>query len=119
MEESLKLKRFAVNLLFVFRVDGVTDDEDWMCESRIVIVRALKAKDALEKARKKGKEAEWDGENDEGNKTRSEFVGVMELLCLEGVAEDEDEVWYDVLYVKDPSALVPSESDLNAIMNKD
>jgi len=119
MKENLKLKRFAANLLFVFQVDGVTNDEEWMCESRIVIIRAVKAKDAMEKAKQKGKEAEWDGENDEGNKTRSKFVGVMELLCLEGVTEDEDEVWYDILYVKDPSALIPLESDLNAIINKD
>jgi hypothetical protein len=56
------------------------------------------------------------------NQVHFEFVGVMELLCLESVC-DADEVWYEMRERLRPmerrAQIIPPESRLHAIRNND
>lgn len=79
------------------------------------MLRASCAEEALQAARQRGEAAQWDSVNDEGDSVRGEFLGVVELLCLELVAEDDAEVWYDIFEDADPSRLIPPVEELCAI----
>ena len=115
-------QRYAAKLLFQFRV-GVDGDSGKrrLCEERIVVLEARTAKDALAKAKRKGKRGEHSHENDEGNTVHFEFIGVLELIHL-GVECEDDEVWYDIGERLLPSerrrVLIPPESKLNAVWNE-
>lgn len=112
-------ERYAAKLLFQFRVtvDG-SDGIMRTCEERIVVLRATHARDALAKAKRHGRKAQFDYRNDDGNPVHFEFVGVLDLLHL-GPECEGYEVWYDIVTRKQPmeraASILPKESELNAI----
>lgn len=113
------MKRYSAKLLFQFRVIINGDSgKRRTCEERIVLLKALSAKQALMKAQRKGKGSEHNYQNDDGNPVHFEFVGVLDLLEL-GLECDEDEVWYDIvdrlLQSERRDKLIPPESQLSAI----
>ena len=91
------MKRYAAKLLFQFRVtvDGDSGKRR-TCEERIVVMDAASGKAALARAKRKGKESQYRYDNSEGNPVSFEFIGVMDLLCLDPECE-QDEVWYDIV----------------------
>jgi hypothetical protein len=116
------MKRYAAKLLFQFRVtiDGDSGKRR-TCEERIILFKAVSARKALADAKRRGRMERNHYKNSDGNPVRFEFVGVMELLCLDSVCED-DEVWYDIVDRLLPSerraAWIPPESELEAIRNE-
>jgi hypothetical protein len=90
------MNRYAAKLLFQFRVvvDGDSGKRRW-CEERIVVFRAASARKALAMAKTKGKAAQFDYTNADGNNVYFEFIGVQELMHL-GVESDKDTVWWDI-----------------------
>jgi hypothetical protein len=116
------MKRYAAKLLFQFRVtiDGESGKRR-TCEERIVLFKAVSARKALADAKRRGTTERYHYKNSDGNPVRFEFVGVMELLCLDPECE-EDEVWYDIVDRLLPSerrsVLIPPKSDLEAIRNE-
>ena len=116
-------KRFAAKLLFQFRVQVAGDSgKRRICEQRIVVITAKYAKSALLEAKKKGRAAEHNYKNNEDWPVYFEFIGVMELLCLDPACEN-DEVWFEIveriLPMERKQRLLPQETKLNAIRNKD
>lgn len=112
-------RRFSAKLLFQFRVMiGADPGIMRTCEERIVVLRAATVREALAKAKRRGRKAQLDYLNSAGNRVYFEFVGVMDLLEL-GVECDEDEVWYDIVVRKQPmeraADLLAPESKLTAI----
>lgn len=112
--------RYSAKLLFQFRVVvGGKAGKRRLCEEQIIVLEAESAKDALTKAKRRGKQAEFKYKNAQGNPVYYEFIGVMELLDLQ--ACDGDEVWYRLVERVQPSErksiLIPPESELNAIWN--
>ena len=79
---------------------------------------AVSAKQALAKAKRKGKKSEFHYKNDDDNPVYFEFIGVLDLLEL-GLECEDDEVWYDIVQRLLPSErrskLIPPEAELNAI----
>ena len=119
----LAAKPYSAKLLFQFRVVvGGQSSKRRICEERIVAFNARSARGALAAAKRRGKAAEFDYTNDEGNPVFFEFVGVMDLLHL-GIECGEDEVWYEIVERLNPmerrSKLIPRESELCAIRNRD
>jgi hypothetical protein len=114
--------RYSAKLLFQFRV--VTNGEPNVmrtCEERIIVFTASTARLALAHAKKRGKSAEHRYSNDAGGLVHFEFVGVLDLLRL-GAECDDDEVWYNITQRKLPkeraAAILPKESELNALRNE-
>ena len=116
------MARYAAKLLFQFRVvvEGHSNKRR-LCEDRIVILQADSARQALRMAKKRGKAGEHRYRKSDNNPVLFEFIGVMELLSLDPVAQP-DEVWYDivtrVLPMERRQALIPPESSLEAIRNE-
>jgi hypothetical protein len=116
------MRRYTAKLLFQFRVTvGAVDGKRRLCEERIILLRASSARAALSQAKRRGRTSQFAYSNNDGNPVHFEFVGVMELLELGPECED-DEVWYEIkerlLPLERKEALIPAESDLNAVRNE-
>lgn len=113
--------RYAAKLLFQFRVDGISPHKPRTCEERIVVFVAVSAKEALDKAKRRGKRSEFSYLNKKNSNVCFEFLGVRELLCLGSVCK-RGEVWYDIVkYVisdKRLAGLIPEEKILEAFRNE-
>jgi hypothetical protein len=117
------MKRYAAKLLFQFRVRAAGDSgKRRLCEERIVLLKAVSGKAALAKAQRKGKQSQDKYKNIYGNPVQFEYIGVIELLCLDPAC-DKDEVWYSLIERLLPSErkakLIPPEAELHAIKNGD
>ncbi|MFT3806818.1 DUF4288 domain-containing protein [Arenimonas sp.] len=115
--------RYAAKLLFQFRIefDGESGTMR-LCEERILLLHAKRAKQALSLAKKRGKAAQHRFRNDAGGMVNFEFVGVLDLLRL-GSECEEDEVWYDITRRKLPmersATILPAERELNAFREEE
>src|SRR5262249_17736493 len=102
---------------FEFRVNGEPNKKR-LCEERIIVFKAPSANAALALAKRRGKQCQYRYTNANGNPVRFEFIGTMELLCLDPECE-KDEVWYvlgdRLLPSERKASLIPPESKLNAI----
>lgn len=89
-----------------------------MCEKRIINLRARGARQALTKAKKCGKAAEYRYRNLKGQPVYFECIGLLDLMEL-GMECAPGEVWYDIINMVRPmerrSVLIPRVSALSAI----
>ena len=117
--DSDATQRYSARLLFQFRVvvDGDAGKRR-LCEERIITFTATHARAALREAKKRGRAARHSYKNSYGSPVHFEFVGVLELLCLDPECE-ADEVWYHIVERVTPmerrATLIPPESELSAI----
>ena len=114
-------RRYSARLLFQFRVvvDGDAGKRR-ICEERIITFTSSHARAALREAKKRGRAARHSYKNSNGCPVHFEFVGVLELLCLDPEC-DADEVWYHIVERVTPmerrATLIPPEDQLSAIRN--
>jgi hypothetical protein len=102
--------RYAANLLFAYHVaDGRKRS---LCEKRIVIVQAHSPSAALRKARVYGRGEECRYRNVYGRHVSVRFVGLVDLLDLDGVCGPE-EVWYSMFSTSDPRRFTKPDSELS------
>ncbi len=91
------------------------------CEIRIIIVRALNAKGAIQRATRRGRTSQFRYTNSDGNPVFFEFIGIMDLLKL-GSECEPDEVWYDIVEIVQPmerkAKIIPPKAALNAVLNE-
>jgi hypothetical protein len=110
--------RFGAKLLFVFEVSGNAAKQFRICEERIIVVMAKTPTAAYSKAMGKGKKAQTQYHNHQGELVSVQFIGIMDLLKLDPVLSD-DEVWYEIkeLHVRTIGSgrLIPKYDDLTAV----
>src|SRR5437016_3875488 len=114
-------RRYSALLLFQSRIvsakTGVANRRR-LCEKRLMVFEADSPSAALEKAKRRGRKAEYDYNNSDGDRAYVEFVGVMDLVHL-GLECDEDEVWYDLTFLREPmehrERWCPPESELKKV----
>lgn len=111
------MTRYAAKLLFQFHVAVKGDaGKRRLCEERIINFDARSPADALRSAKRRGKRAEYAYENSDGNKVSFQFIGVLDLRCLDD--DDAEEVWYDIkerrLPMERRARTVPRDADLIA-----
>lgn len=114
-----KTKKYSAKLLFQFKVlINRKPGTRRLCEEQIIVLNAQNAKEALVKAKRRGKSSEFKYKNSENNPVHFESVGIMDLLEL-GPECEKDEVWYDIVERVRPmerkGKLLPPENRLNAI----
>ena len=110
--------RFSARLLFQFRIVASNAPRRRLCEERIITFTATHARAALAEARRRGRAGRLVFKNSDGDRIVFEFIGVMELLCLDPVC-DPDEVWFRIVERVTPmerrKSLIPPEHQLNAL----
>jgi hypothetical protein len=117
---SAAAERYSALLLFQFRVVSARTgaaNRRRLCEKRLIVLEATSPREALQQAKRRGREAEHDYLNADGDRVYFEFVGVMDLLSL-GLECDPDEVWYDFARLLEPMERrrrwCPPEAELRA-----
>ncbi len=92
------------------------------CEERIITFSATHGRAALREAKRRGRVAQHQYLNNDGNPVHFEFVGVLELLGLDPACE-ADEVWYEITKRVHPmerqGSIIPPEGQLSAIRNRE
>ena len=118
------MKRYSAKLLFQYcdKANNKPTGKKRLCEERVITFTARSAKHALSIAKKKGTAAQYNFKTIYKTTNHFEFIGVMELLCLDYKCK-EDEVWYDLRVLLEPmerkSKLIPPENELEAIRTKE
>jgi len=117
--DGRETRRYSARLLFQFRVVLNGDaGKRRLCEERIITFTAPQARAALSEAKRRGRAAQHTYTNCNGCPVHFEFVGLVELLCLDPQC-DADEVWYHIVERVTPmerrASLIPPEDQLNAI----
>jgi hypothetical protein len=115
---TLRHKRYSAMLLFAFQ-EGKSNSSEQTCESRILVCMALSANEALIHFKKMGVELQGEYTTNNGITYGWSFLGIQELLCLDLIASNDSEVWYDIFRIENPESLVPKESELCAIKDND
>ena len=114
------MKKYSAKLLFQYcdKVNKKPTRKKRLCEERIITFNARSAKHALSIAKKKGHSAQYDSKTIYNTTLYFEFIGVLELLCLDYKCE-EGEVWYEHRVILEPmerkTRLIPPENELEAI----
>ena len=121
--KKLPTRRYSAKLLFQYRVMvGGSAITRRLCEERIITFPSGYGRAALREAKRRGRAAQHSYTNIKGSPVHFEFVGVMELMCLE-VACETDEVWYEMRERVRPmerrGTFIPPESRLHAIRKND
>jgi hypothetical protein len=121
--EELPTRRYSAKLLFQYRVMvGGSAGIRRLCEERVITFSSSYGRAALREAQRRGRAVQHSWTNNAGNHVHFEFVGVMELICVESVCE-ADEVWYELSERVRPmerrGTFIPPESRLHAIRNNE
>jgi hypothetical protein len=108
--------RYAAKLLFQFRV--VVDGKSGVmrtCEERIINFMSSSPAEAMRHASKAGTEAEFSYLNDEKNRVKFEFVGILDIMDL-SPSDERETVFYSIRTMRTPmerkSKLLPSRTKL-------
>lgn len=121
--EKLPTYRYSAKLLFQYRVMvGGLAVSRRLCEERIITFPSSYGRAALREAKRRGRAAQHSYTNVKGSPVHFEFVGVMELICVQSAC-DADEVWYEMPERDRPMErrrkFIPPESQLHAIRNNE
>ncbi len=106
------MPRYAAKLLFGFEVYGEPPPEITVYEERIVSCSAETSFVAYHLAMGKGKEKQYEYENDAHAVVQFVFLGVVALLRLDLLLED-DEWWYEICEL--PKVLHEMKGELPSI----
>ena len=87
------MRRFAANLLFEYAIAGRRIARP-LCEKRFVVFRASGPRDAVRRAKQRGKRGEYSYRNADGDKVQIAFVGLIDVISLDPC--DDDETYYSL-----------------------
>lgn len=107
-----QMLRCAANLLFEYRVTRSPSRRP-LCEKQIVTFSATSPRDAVQRARRRGKQAEHAYRNADGQTVRFRFVGLIDVITLEACADDE--VYYSLRRMQDPRRQVQPDARLSVM----
>jgi Domain of unknown function (DUF4288) len=109
------MARYAANLLFEYGVEEAPSRRP-LCERRIVVFEARGAKDAVRRAKQRGKRAEQKYRNADGQTFRVTFVGLIDVIELS--ESDPDEVYYSMRRTSSPTRHVRADDRLAVMASK-
>jgi len=96
------MERYAVKLLFQFRIGFVSHCKMRTCEEKIVLFQVDKIHDdIIQIANNRGQEDEFNYIDDNDEVVYYEFIGIVDI-CHLGIEVEEDEVWYDIKTLLNP-----------------
>ena len=107
------MPRYAANLLFAFAVKSSRQRP--LCEKRIVVFEASGARQAIRRAKRIGKHAEHSYKNVDDHIVWFEFIGLIDLINLEGC--DENEAYYSMRRLKNPRSHVRADEQLSVFVS--
>jgi hypothetical protein len=107
------MTRYAANLLFEYGVAGRHTSRP-LCEKRFVVFRASGPRDAVRRAKQRGKRGEHSYRNADGDKVQIAFVGLIDVISLDPC--DDDEAYYSLRRMSHPKAHVRPDERLSVLL---
>ena len=107
------MERYAANLLFEYRIKEAPSPRP-LCERRIVVLNASSDRDAIRRAKKRGKQSEYSYRNADGQTVQIRFVGLIDVIDL--VACEADEVYYSLQRMSNPARHVRRDDRLDVVV---
>ena len=107
--------RYAANLLFEFRIKEAQSTRP-LCEKRIVVFRASGARDAIRRAKRRGKQSELSYPNADDQTVQIRFLGLIDVISLDG--SDEDEAYYSLRRIANPARQVRPDAQLSVVVSE-
>lgn len=109
------MMRYAANLLLEYRVNEAPSPRP-LCEKRIIVFRASGARDAVRRAKQRGKKEELSYRNADDQTVQVKFIGLIDVISLE--ACEDDEAYYSVRRTSDPSRHVRPDACLSVMASE-
>jgi hypothetical protein len=107
--------RYAANLLYEYGVKEAPSPRP-LCERRIILLHASSARDAVRRAKQRGKREELSYRNADDQTVQIKFIGLIDVISLEGC--DDDEAYYSLRRTTDPSRHVRADSRLSVMLSE-
>lgn len=107
--------RYAANILLEYRIREAPSARP-LCEKRIVVFRAAGVRDAIRRAKQRGKRSEYSYPNADGQTVQITFIGLIDVISLE--ANDEDEAYYSLRRMAKPTRHVRADADLSVVLSE-
>ena len=102
--------RYAANILLEYRIREAPSARP-LCEKRIVVFRAAGVRDAIRRAKQRGKRSEYSYPNADGQTVQITFIGLIDVISLQ--VSDEDEAYYSLRRMAKPARHVRADADLS------
>lgn len=102
--------RYAANLLFKYDVKEAPSPRP-LCERRIINFDASGDREAIRRAKRRARQGEHSYRNAYDQTVTVKFVGLIDLISLEGC--DEDEAYYNMQRMTTPERHVQPDAQLS------
>jgi hypothetical protein len=109
------MTRYAANLLFEYRIKEAPSRRP-LCERRIIVLRAAGARNAIRRAKARGKQGEHSYRNADDQTVQIKFIGLVDVIDLD--ACEEDEVYYSLRRTSNPTQHVRPDDRLSAVTSE-
>ena len=109
------MTRYAANLLLEYGVEQAPSARP-LCERRIVVFEARSPREAIRRAKQRGKHAEHAYRNADGQTVRVKFVGLIDLISLAYC--DDGEAYYSMRRTSHPERQVRSDDRLSILASE-
>jgi hypothetical protein len=109
------LIRYAANLLFEYRIKEAPSPRP-LCERRIVVFRASGARDAIRRAKRRGRQGEFSYRNADDQTVQIKFIGLIDVIGLE--ACEQDEAYYSLRRTSNPVRHVRPDDRLSVVVSE-
>ena len=106
------MTRYAANILLEYNVKEAPSSLP-LCERRIVVFRASGSRDAIRRAKWRGKRSELSYRNADGQTVQIRFIGLIDVISLDVC--DEDEAYYSLRRTSNPKKHVRPDSKLSVL----
>jgi hypothetical protein len=107
------MRRYAANLLFEYGVAGRRTARP-LCEKRFVVFSASGPRNAVRRAKQRGKRGEYSYRNAEGDKVQIAFVGLIDVISLNPC--EDDEAYYSLRRMSNPKSHVRPDERLSVLL---
>ena len=107
--------RYAANLLFEFRIKEAPSTRP-LCEKRIIVFRASGTREAIRRAKRRGKQSELSYPNADDQTVQIRFLGLIDVISLDG--SDEDEAYYSLRRITNPARQVRPDAQLSVVVSE-
>jgi len=107
--------RYAANLLFEYRVKETPTPRP-LCERRIVVFQASGARDAIRRAKGRGKRGEYSYRNASDQTVQITFIGLIDVISLEDC--EKNEAYYSMRRTSNPMRHVRPDARLSVIASE-
>lgn len=107
--------RYAANILFEYGIKEAPGLRP-LCEKRIIVFRASSTREAIRRAKQRGRQSELSYRNADDQTVQIRFIGLIDVISLVGC--DEGEAYYSLRRITNPARHVKPDARLSVVLSE-